>query len=62
MVPLDSLEEDLEEAKDFRTNLEHLSVLNLVVKHENTRVPFLWDQANPVDSSNADSTHPQICA
>ena len=56
MVPLDSLEEDLKETKDFRTSLELLSVLNSVVKHENVWVLFRWDQANPAETSYADST------
>ena len=62
MVPLDSFKGDLKETKGLRTNLELLIVLNLVVKHENVRVPFPWDQANPVETSYTDSTHTQICA
>ena len=62
MVPLDSFKEDLKETKDSRTNLELSSVLNSVVKHENVRLLFPWDQANPVETSYTDSIHTQICA
>ena len=62
MVPLDSIKQDLKETKDFRGNLELPSVLNFIVKHENVRLLLPWDQANPVETSYTDSTHPQICA